>query len=81
MSKLAIKASPNHTPLRRRRNPHDAGLLFCCMDVLQIDHSKLARDEPLLYRELQGVAHSTFQMVLMACVGTNGGCTVQTPQC
>ena len=25
------------------------------MDVLQIDHNKLARDEPLLYRELQGV--------------------------
>ncbi len=37
------------------RNPHDAGLLFCCMDVLQIDDDKLARDEPLLYREVQGV--------------------------
>ena len=31
----------------------DAGLLFCCMDMLQIDHNKLMRDEPLLYRELQ----------------------------
>jgi hypothetical protein len=38
-----------------RRHPNDAGLLFCCMDVLQIDDDKLARDEPLLYRELQGV--------------------------
>ena len=40
---------------KRRRDAHDASLLFSCMDVLQIDHSKLARDEPLLYRELQGV--------------------------
>ncbi len=40
---------------KRQRTPHDADLLFCCMDVLQIDHNKLARNEPLLYRELQGV--------------------------
>ncbi len=40
---------------RQQRSPHDASLLFCCMDVLQIDHNKLARNEPLLYRELQGV--------------------------
>ena len=33
----------------------DANLLFCRMDVLQIDRNKLMRDEPLLYRELQGV--------------------------
>jgi hypothetical protein len=33
----------------------DASLLFRCMDMLQIDRSKLMRDEPLLYRELQGV--------------------------
>jgi hypothetical protein len=33
----------------------DAGLLFRCMDMLQIDRSQLKRDEPLLYRELQGV--------------------------
>src|SRR5262249_38631968 len=40
---------------KRRRDAHDANLLFSCMDVLQIDHSKLARDEPLLYRELKAV--------------------------
>ena len=55
MPKSAIEASPSGKKPKRRRNPHDAGLLFCCMDVLQIDHNKLARDEPLLYRELQGV--------------------------
>ena len=55
MPKSAIEASPNGKMPKRRRNPHDASLLFCCMDVLQIDHNKLARDEPLLYRELQGV--------------------------
>jgi hypothetical protein len=27
------------------------------MDVLQIDHDKLARDEPLLSRELQGICN------------------------
>jgi hypothetical protein len=55
MAKFVIEASPSDKTPKRRRNPHDASLLFCCMDVLQIDHSKLARDEPLLYRELQGV--------------------------
>jgi hypothetical protein len=55
MAKFVIEASPSGKTPKRRRNPHDASLLFCCMDVLQIDHSKLARDEPLLYRELQGV--------------------------
>jgi hypothetical protein len=34
----------------------DAGLLFCCMDMLQIDHNNLMQDEPPLYREVQGVA-------------------------
>jgi hypothetical protein len=55
MPKPIVEASPSDVTPKRRRNSHDAGLLFCCMDVLQIDHSKLARDEPLLYRELQGV--------------------------
>jgi len=52
MAKPLIEASAK---AKRHRNHHDAGLLFSCMDVLQIDHDKLARDEPLLYRELQGV--------------------------
>jgi hypothetical protein len=52
MAKPLIEASPSPKP---HHNPHDASLLFSCMDVLQIDHGKLARDEPLLYRELQGV--------------------------
>ena len=34
----------------------DAGLLFCCMDMLQIDHNNLMQEEPSLYREVQGVA-------------------------
>ena len=55
MAKFVIEASPSDKMPKRRRSPHDASLLFCCMDVLQIDHNKLARDEPLLYRELQGV--------------------------
>jgi hypothetical protein len=48
MAKFAIHSSPNGKVPKRRRNPHDASLLFCCMDVLQIDHNKLAQDEPLL---------------------------------
>jgi hypothetical protein len=32
----------------------DGGLLFHCMDKLQIDRSELDRDDPLLFRELQG---------------------------
>lgn len=32
-----------------------ASLLFRCMDVLQVDRSDLARDDPLLLHELQGV--------------------------
>jgi len=55
MAKFYTQASPSNKTPKRRRNPDDASLLFCCMDVLQIDHGKLARDEPLLYRELQGV--------------------------
>ena len=55
MSNSAVKAAASGKRPKRKRNPHDASLLFCCMDVLQIDHSKLAQDEPLLYRELQGV--------------------------
>jgi hypothetical protein len=52
MEKPVIQVSAK---AKRRPNPHDASLLFSCMDVLQIDHGRLARDEPLLYRELQGV--------------------------
>jgi hypothetical protein len=33
----------------------DASLLFRFMDMLQIDRRQLAKDEPLLFRELQGV--------------------------
>jgi len=55
MANPVIEESPSAKRLKRHRNPHDASLLFSCMDVLQIDHNKLARDEPLLYRELQGV--------------------------
>lgn len=33
----------------------DASLLFRCMDMLPVDRSDLARDDPLLFRELQGV--------------------------
>ena len=33
----------------------DASLLFRCMDMLQVDQSELASDDPLLFRELQGV--------------------------
>jgi hypothetical protein len=55
MAKFTIDVLPSGNTPKRRRNPHDAGLPFRCMDVLQIDHDKLERDEPLLYRELQGV--------------------------
>ena len=34
---------------------YDASLLFRCMDMLQIDCGKLRQDDPLLFRELQGV--------------------------
>lgn len=37
------------------RRVADAGLLFGCMELLQIDQSTLAREDPLLFRELQGV--------------------------
>src|ERR1700746_3113805 len=55
MAKSVIDSSPSGKPPKRRRSPHDAGLLFCCMYVLQMYHRKLAQAEPLLYRELQGV--------------------------
>ena len=55
MVKPATTAVPGRKTSKRPRKAHDAELLFCCMDVLQIDHGKLMRDEPLLYRELQGV--------------------------
>jgi hypothetical protein len=34
---------------------YDASLLRRCMDMLQVDQSDLARDDPLLFRELQGM--------------------------
>lgn len=37
------------------RNYYDASLLFRCMDLLQIDREALAKEDPLLFRELQGV--------------------------
>ncbi len=37
------------------RHFYDASLLNRCMDMLQVDQSDLARDEPLLFRELQAV--------------------------
>jgi len=37
------------------RQFYDASLLFRCMARLQIDRSDLAKDDPLLFRELQGV--------------------------
>ncbi len=33
----------------------DASLLLRCMDLLEVDRSDLERDDPLLFRELQGV--------------------------
>src|SRR5262249_12415201 len=48
--------SPPHSKKSKQQCTHgDAGLLFCCMEMLQIDRARLMRDEPLLYRELQGV--------------------------
>jgi hypothetical protein len=32
----------------------DGGLLFRCMDMLQIDRPELAKEDPLLFHELQG---------------------------
>jgi hypothetical protein len=32
----------------------NGGLLFRCMDMLAIDRNELAKDDPLLFRELQG---------------------------
>ena len=36
----------------------DANLLFRWMEMLQVDRSDLARDDPLLFHELQGVCTS-----------------------
>jgi hypothetical protein len=35
-------------------NVFNGGLLFRCMDMLQIDRDELAKDDPLLFHELQG---------------------------
>ena len=50
-----IRQSPSRTDALASPCNFDASLPFRCMDMLQIDRSKLMRDEPLLYRELQGV--------------------------
>jgi hypothetical protein len=66
-------------------------LLFCCMEMLQIDRARLMRDEPLLYRELQGVcncartgrnARSVLPPAsLMPPTGKSGGCIAQIQRC
>ena len=40
---------------RSFRASFSTSLLFRCMDMLQVDQSELASDDPLLFRELQGV--------------------------
>jgi hypothetical protein len=37
------------------RHFFDASLLFRCMEMLQVDQRALASDDPLLFRELQGI--------------------------
>ena len=34
---------------------HDASLLFRCMEMLQTNQAELVAEEPLLFRELQGI--------------------------
>ena len=55
MEKSAPAAPPRSEKSKQQCSHRDAGLLFCCMNMLQIDRVKLMRDEPLLYREMQGV--------------------------
>jgi hypothetical protein len=55
MEKIAPVAPPRSEKSQQQCSHCDAGLLFCCMDMLRIDRTKLMCDEPLLYRELQGV--------------------------
>jgi hypothetical protein len=40
--------------LARGYNIFNGGLLLRCMDLLAIDRSELAQEDPLLFRELQG---------------------------
>ena len=83
MAKFVIHSSPGCKVPNRRRSPHDARHLFCCMDVLQIDHNKLAQDEPLFIASCRvfvrcaptsGIVHWIFAADLLACAGTSGGC-------
>jgi len=55
MTKLIADAAAGRKSSKLRRSTYDANLLFGCIDLLQIDRNKLMREEPLLYRELQGV--------------------------
>lgn len=55
MAQVVMKTTPGHQVSKARSNTYDASLLHRCMDMLQIDRAKLVRDEPLLYRELQGI--------------------------
>jgi len=45
-NRLEISELPRHV--------YDAGLLFRCMNMLQVEKCDLAADDPLLFRELQG---------------------------
>ena len=54
MTKLIADAAAGRKNSKLRRSPYDANL-FGCIDLQQIDRNKLMREEPLLYRELQGV--------------------------
>ena len=55
MTKIVEKAFSAGERSKIPRHFYDASLLFCCMNMLQIDRNKLMRDDPLLFRELQGV--------------------------
>ena len=55
MERIAPVGPPHSKKSKQQCTHGDAGLLFCCMEMLQIDRARLMHDEPLLYRELQGV--------------------------
>lgn len=50
----AEKQLTPHVCSEGARSYRDAALLFWCMDILEIDQDKLSKDDPLLFRELQG---------------------------
>ena len=89
------RSAPVGPPHRRKSKQQcahdDAGLLFCCMEMLQIDRARLMRDEPLLYRELQGVCtlcpnrqECSIDLPpasLMPPTGKSGGCIARIQRC